>query len=259
MSEFNTDGILLKKIEYGDHDLILTFLTRSEGKITAIAKNAKKSVRRFSGSLDLFSANHIHCSFPKRKKDAMPVLSSADLAEPFEKIRTDVLKTGYACYWVEMVVAWLEEGKPQRALYDLLFFSLQMLNAGRMDTAAISLLFQIRFMSISGFSPSITSCAGCSTPLDLIPFQAVRFDFAEGLILCRNCRPQPIKNSVAVSKGTLKQLFWINTSDISRADRIRFSDYAVREGEILMESFIPFHIGRELNSLKFLKKIRISS
>ncbi|MCP4723082.1 MAG: DNA repair protein RecO, partial [Desulfobacteraceae bacterium] len=48
MSDFFTDAMLLRKIEYGDHDYIITFLTRSRGKISVIAKNAKKSVRRFS-------------------------------------------------------------------------------------------------------------------------------------------------------------------------------------------------------------------
>ena len=68
MSDFCTDAILLRKIEYGDHDYIITFLTRSRGKICVIAKNAKKSVKRFSGALDLFSVNHIQCRFPKKKQ-----------------------------------------------------------------------------------------------------------------------------------------------------------------------------------------------
>jgi DNA repair protein RecO (recombination protein O) len=59
-----------------------------------------------------------------------------------------------------------------------------------------------------------------------------------------------------VSKGTLKQLAWINTVDMARADRIKFSAVAIKEGEILLESFIPFHIGRNFNSLKFLRKMR---
>ncbi|THB75342.1 MAG: DNA repair protein RecO [Desulfobacteraceae bacterium] len=256
MSGFSTEAILLKKLEYGDHDLILTFFTRSMGKITAIAKNAKKSVKRFSGSLDLFSVNHIQCTYPKKKKDALLVLSHADLESPFEKIRLDILNTSYACYWLEMVHSWLEEGKPQEPLYDLLLFALDALNSGSMPAPTISILFQIRFMSISGFSPSITECAHCHTGLDEIQGQKVVFDFTEGTLVCPNCNHHPVKKGVTVSKGTLKQLFWINTSDIHRADRIRFSAYAVREGEVLLESFIPFHIGRDLKSLQFLKRIR---
>jgi len=43
---------------------------------------------------------------------------------------------------------------------------------------------------------------------------------------------------------------------MERADRIKFSSFAVREGETLLESFIPFHVGREFKSLSFLRRIR---
>ncbi len=68
MLDFETEAILLRRIEYGDHDVIITFMTKDRGKITVMARNAKKSVRRFSGSLDLFSFNHIQCRFPKKKR-----------------------------------------------------------------------------------------------------------------------------------------------------------------------------------------------
>ena len=90
MPDFITDAILLRKIEYGDHDFIISFLTKSKGKISVIAKNAKKSVKRFSGALDLFFVNQIHCTFPKKKKDGLIILSQADLENGFANIRYDV-------------------------------------------------------------------------------------------------------------------------------------------------------------------------
>jgi DNA repair protein RecO (recombination protein O) len=256
MSGFSTDAILLRKIEYGDHDYIITFLTRSRGKISVIAKNAKKSVKRFSGALDLFSVNHIQCTFPKKNKDSLIILAQTDLENGFANIRYDVFKTTYACYWVELIYLWLEEGKKQTQLYDLLFFVLDMLNQSDIRMEILSLLFQIRFMAISGFSPNIESCENCDTPVDDIQQKSVQFDFKEGKIICNNCLIKRSGYGMPVSKGTLKQLFWINTADIQRADRIKSSLYAIKEGEILLESFIPFHIGREFKSLNFLRQLR---
>ena len=82
------------------------------------------------------------------------------------------------------------------------------------------------------------------------------FDFKEGGLVCTGCNKKKSGYGVSVSKGTLKQLFWISHTDIRRADRIKFSDYSIREGQALMEAFIPFHIGREFKSLKFLREIR---
>ncbi|MBU1341677.1 MAG: DNA repair protein RecO [Proteobacteria bacterium] len=256
MPGFSTDAILLRKIEYGDHDFIISFLTKSQGKISVIAKNAKKSIKRFSGSLDLFSVNHIQCTFPKKKKDALTILAHAELENGFANIRYDVFKTAYASYWIELIHLWLEENRVQTDVYDLLLFSLDALHIGTISKEVLSLIFQIRFMSISGFSPNIENCDTCKTPVDLIDQKNIWFDFNEGRIICQNCIQKRSKYGMTVSKGTLKQLFWINNSDINRADRIKFSSLAITEGARLLESFIPFHIGREFKSLKFLNRIR---
>ena len=256
MLGFTTDAILLRKIEYGDHDFILSFLTKSKGKISVIAKNAKKSVKRFSGAFDLFSVNFIQCTFPKKKKDGLTILSKADLENGFVNIRYDVFKTGYASYWAELIHFWLEENKHQRDLYDLLLFSLDALNAGTLSKEVAGLLFQIRFMSISGFFPNIENCDTCKTPVDHIEQKNIRFDFQEGRIICQNCVKKRSKYGMTVSKGTLKQLFWINNSDVNRADRIKFSSFAIKEGEMLLEAFISFYIGRDFKSLQFLNRLR---
>ncbi len=66
----------------------------------------------------------------------------------------------------------------------------------------------------------------------------------------------PEEYGILVSRGTLKQLFWMNTVEASRADRIRFSPLALEEGQTLMETFIPFHIGRTMKTLRFLHQLR---
>lgn len=267
-ADFNTDAILLRKIEYGDHDLIITFLTRDRGKISVMAKNAKKSVRRFSGAMDLFSVNHIQCTFPRKNRDAMINLCQTVLENGFSRIRYDVVNTAYASYWTEIVTQWLEEGKAQPDIFELLYTALEMVDDGYIRTEVISLLFQIRFMRLSGFSPGIDQCDTCSTRLEGIDSARLWFDFKAGRVVCSRCRGSesfsrelagPFGDSTRgcwVSKGTLKQLSWINTVEMSRADRIKFSPVAIQEGETLLESFIPFHMGLNFNSLKFLNKMR---
>jgi DNA repair protein RecO (recombination protein O) len=256
MPDLSTDAILLKKIEYGDHDLIINFFTQANGKMSVMAKNAKKSVKRFSGALDLFSLDRIDLRFPKRKGGSMTILCQADLENGFANIRYNVFKTAYASFWAELINAWLEEGKAQPDLYDLLLFSLGALDAGNMKMEVISLVFQIRFMSISGFSPCIDYCNECRTGIDHIDQKNIVFDLKQGRIICAKCLGTRKTDGIMISKGTLKQLFWINTADENRMDRIRFSDFAISEGQRLLEAFIPFHIGKDFKSLKFLRQLR---
>ncbi len=256
MPDFSSDAILLRKIEYGDHDYIITFMTPGQGKVAVVAKNAKQSVRRFSGALDLFSLNHIQCSRPKRNKEGLLILNQSELEHGFANIRYDVTKTAYASYWAEMIYLWLEEGQPQPNLYRLLRFALEMLHKGEIQPQVISILFQVRLMGISGFTPNLEFCDACRIPLDRIRAGKVWFDFREGKIICPDCRVNGAGYGMEVAKGTLKQIYWLNGTPMEKADRIRLPQKALHEAETLLESFIPFHIGREFRSLTFLRQLR---
>ena len=54
MPLISTPAIMLRRIEFGDNDLICTFFSLQQGKVSLIAKSAKKSTKRFSGILELF-------------------------------------------------------------------------------------------------------------------------------------------------------------------------------------------------------------
>jgi DNA repair protein RecO (recombination protein O) len=118
MSLFSTPAILLHRLDYGDFDLILTFLSLERGKISLIAKSAKKSTKRFAGVLELFSL--IEAVARTGKGRALPVLQEATLISPFSTIRNDIRKTAYASYWCELLNNWVEKNQKQAPLYYLL-------------------------------------------------------------------------------------------------------------------------------------------
>ena len=114
-----TQAIVLRRVEYGDYDLIVTLFTPDQGKMAVIAKSAKKSVKRFPGILELFASLEVVIS-RGRRKGGLAMLQEASLKSAFFHIRESILKTAYASYWSELLNLWLEEGQPQPALYRLL-------------------------------------------------------------------------------------------------------------------------------------------
>jgi DNA repair protein RecO (recombination protein O) len=252
MSDFSTSAIMLRRIDYGDYDLIVTLMTEDYGKISLIAKNAKKSIKRFSGALELFSVMNIT---GKKGRSGLPVLKEVDLFQPFLKIRSDIAKTAYASYFAEVIVSWVEEGKPQKDLYILLKHVFDLLNRGRLSGEASSILFQMRFLDFSGLSPNLTECGNCRTGIETFEGGRIYISYSKGGILCRNCRSHRSGN-LELSKGTLKQLMWVNSGDLKKAERIKFTSRAVFEGLDFIEKFVSFHLGREPNSLNFLRQIR---
>lgn len=256
MGNFVTPAILLRRTVYGDYDLIVTLLTLAGGKRTVIAKNAKKSRKRFAGVLEPFSLLQVSCTDPKG--GGMSVLQEASLEDPCAGIRGDILKTAYASYWSEILHVWMEEGKEDFRLFYLLRDSLQLLESGAADAEGISLVFHLRFLDFSGLSPNLSRCGGCRKTTDEIPGHRLFFELAKGEILCQGCSANTASR-LDLAKGTVKQLLWIQNNDRRTAGRLKPNPVALDEGLRFLERFAVFHLGKEPKSLSFLRDLRDSA
>jgi len=253
MSSFSSPAIMIRRIDYGDYDLILTLFTLNSGKTSVIAKSAKKSAKRFSGILELFSVMDVVCRTGRGK--GLYVLQEATLRHPFPGIRSDIIKTAYASYWAELINGWMEKGQKQIELYHLFEHVLTTLDLDRIPAAALSILFQMRFMTISGLLPNLKYCTVCRKEVESVSENNFGFELKKGGLVCAECAPLGV-NKIRLSKGTLKQLEWIKCGDLSRAVRVRLSAQAIVEGLAFMEAFVPYHLEKELRSLTILRQIR---
>ena len=253
MSQFSSPAILIRRLDYGDYDLIITFLTQTQGKITTIAKSAKRSTKRFAGVLELFSLLDIVVSGKRGK--GLPVLTEASLSQPLSNIRSNINKTAYASYWAELVNDTLEDNRPQTAVFQLLTYVLKAMDANQMPDEVLSILYQMRLLTLSGLCPNLSYCCTCHSDMAEAGHHKINVDLAKGGLVCESCSPYASGHQ-CLSKGTIKQLQWLNTCDLEKASRMRFSESAMQEGLKFLEAFVPYHLGREPKSLKFLHRLR---
>jgi DNA repair protein RecO (recombination protein O) len=240
-------------VEYGDFDLILTFFTLEKGKLTAIAKAARKSTKRFGGILEIYSTLDIVCRTYRR--NGLPVLQEAVLKNAFSGIRANIIHTAYASYWVELVDTSSEEGQKQPELFRLLQFCLCQLDQKRMSPEALSVLFQIRLLLLCGYRPDLRNCRDCHRTVDELDAIEFEFDLSRGNLVCRHCMVTP-SGRLTMSKSTLKQLHWIESGELFKAGRVRLSGVAIYESLRVLEAFVPYQFGKEARSLKFLQQVR---
>jgi DNA repair protein RecO (recombination protein O) len=83
----------------------------------------------------------------------------------------------------------------------------------------------------------------------------VRFNLVKGGIACDRCVPGN-SGKILFSKGTIKQLLWVERGNLNTAARVRFTARDLKEGLEFLEAFVPYHLGKEPRSLKFLRQIR---
>jgi DNA repair protein RecO (recombination protein O) len=253
MSSLTTPAIILRRVEYGDYDLILSFLTLKEGKCSAIAKAARKSTKRFGGVLELFSSLDIVCSSSRR--NGLLILQEAALNNPYSGIRADIIRTAYASYWAELIDKSSEDGQRLPELYRLLQFCLCQLDQNQLLPASLSVLFQIRLLVHSGYRPNLRYCRNCRRSVDESDTKIFQFEMAHGGLLCQHCDIAE-SGALILSKSTLKQMHWIDSGSIYKAGRVRLSGTAIRESLTMLEAFVPYQFGKEPRSLKFLLQVR---
>lgn len=253
MGLFSTPAILIRRSEYGDYDVVATFFSLVMGKVSLIAKAAKKSSKRFGGVLELFSEIDIVGNSGRQR--GLAVLQEAVLKQPFAEIRTVPSKTAYASYWSELVNNWMEDQEEHAEVFHLLRYVFGELDRGKMSTAALSVLFQMRFLALSGHRPNLRQCAVCRKELETIPHDVLRVELRRGGLTCPGCVSESADHP-RLSKGTVKQLLWVADGDLGQASRMRFSSLALQESLDFLERFVPYHLGREPRSLKVLRQLR---
>lgn len=249
----NTPAIVLRRVDYGDYDAIITLLTLSEGRLSVMAKSAKRSVKRFGGALELFSL--LNVTFSAGSGRRLPLLQEASIARPFSKIRSDMLRTAYASYWSEIILKWMMEGKKEERMYHLLQGLLEELDEEHLSPDLLSLIFQLRFLGLSGLHPEMKHCMGCGKEIALVAAPVLMFDPHRSGLFCSQCTGH-CREALPLSKGTLKLLSWIEQGGADHVRRIRFSPRSLFEGRRFLETLIPYHLGKMPNSLIFLRKIR---
>lgn len=255
MNSFSARSIILWKKEYGDNDLIIFLLAEGYGRITAIAKNAKKSVKRFGGVLELFTL--IDAELKTTRNQAFYILSEVSLESPYERIRTNFLKTAHASYWAEILTGWIEEGHPQDEIFQLFRTALENLDKDRVPAETLGIIFQVKLLQLSGLSPDFSSCPACGEEIEKINEKKLLFDIKEGRTICGVCSAKcHDSKKLRISRGTINELRWIQKNTCSMSMRLRLNHGSISESRAILERFLPFHMGKDINSLRFLNVLR---
>lgn len=175
-------GIILAKENFSEADQYVQFLTRDWGVITALARSARKSKRRYVGGLDLFCHDEI---FLRGAPKERPYLVELSVLNSFMGLRNDlekIMAAGRATQWVRKLA---DAATPMPGVYRLLGQTLALLEkeSGPERLGLLELVYRIRLLSSLGLKPRVQSCARCgSNQTGDAPF-----DVESGGIVCRIC------------------------------------------------------------------------
>jgi DNA repair protein RecO (recombination protein O) len=248
MGRLETEAIVIDCHDYGESDLIITLLSQERGKIAAIAKGAKKSLKRFVNKLELFTFLHIVCT--EKAGSRLGFLVEAELHTSFINIRYDLQRYIIASVMLEFLLTGTKEEESDERLFRLSLWALHNINILQQPSAILS-IFLVRFFDCLGYRPNLETCNKCGQQID--NDHIYRFVPSEGSIACSACNPGGTGKGIALSHGTLKILRSAQDLPIERLHRLKISGIILKETLMLLHNYGNHLLQRDLSSWKFMR------
>lgn len=257
MRSYATAALVIRRINYGETDKILTLYSRDRGRFSAIAKGARKPISRLSGATELLTLSKFGLATGK----SLEVISQAEVSESFPSLHAELPRLAHALYLAELVDHSVEDHEPNPLLFDLLIAGLYLLQRVTPPELAAR-WFEVQLISDLGYAPDFAACAVCRAPVPGAFPEGEKFGLSAsgGSALCpRHTRVATNPDHSALTRDSLiflQTLANLNPEDANLLPSLQLPDVrSMNLARLALRRFLRYHLDRELRSLEFLDSI----
>lgn len=243
--EIKTKGIVLHEMPIGESDKRVILLTKEKGKITTFARGARKVSSKLLAGTGVFS----YGDYIIFKGKSAYNMSQVQLIESFHGIRESIEHLAYGLYVLEFAEFVTEENNPNNNLLRLILKTLQMLVKDVIDNKLVIRIFELKAMSLIGYTPEVTECVNCHIEDGLLYFSTT-----QGGMLCKTCANTD-KSTIRINKGTLYTLQYILSSSLEHLYSFKVDESISSDLDKIMKRFLQYHLNKKFKSLDFLMQL----
>ncbi len=245
---FRTEAVILRRQDFGEADRLLTLLTPEHGKLRAIAKGARKPTARKTGHVELYTLVDMLIARGRE----LHIVQQAETKEPFLRLREDLLRGSYAAYLVELLDRFTAEQDPGRGEFRLLVQALGWL-CDEDDPRLVARYYELRLLELAGFAPALHTCAIGQEPLE--PRDQF-FSPADGGVVCPDHRAG-LDRGLPLSLNALKVLRHLQRQPWHAVRQLQVGGPLHQDLERMMHAYISYLLEQRLQSVEFLRKLRL--
>lgn len=252
MTSLSTPAILLRAINYGESDRVVTLLGRTTGRLSALARGARKSQKRFGGGLDLCAIGE--AGLRERNGAELLTLERFDLQQSYASFASDLARMAHAAYAAELVSKLCAPRQAEVEVYDWLYGFLGALDRDGAGAERLR-VFELGLLARLGFGPMVATCAVCGgarfpagVPAAEVAF---RWDPGRGGAICTACgqKGRPIRAVVR-----LALVRWAATPIDATAGEPVAADVN-RGARNALADVLKLHMSGPLQSVEFIAKM----
>lgn len=235
-----TSALLLKRVDYSESDRIVLLYTKLWGKISAMAKGARKSRHRFGACLEPFCLFEAEIKIQPHRE--MGLLISTHPIKSFIKIMGNLERVACGYRILELTDAFEHDVHPFPKVFELLEKSLRVLEGGS-NPMLVRLRYEAELLVCSGLAPELDQCVSCGQKA---PFKSAFLNFSHGGLVCFNCRGKG-------SQAALTPVVWQALKDLFEH---RAGEEATFEAaDEILQSFVQYQLGKPSKAILFEKKV----
>lgn len=248
------DAVILRTVPFGEADLVVTLLARGRGKLGAFARGARRSSRRFAGSLEPFA--RVRLDVAERRGSPLLDLRGASVADPFLGLRDDLARLAHAGYAVELVRELLEDRVVNDRLLDLLLSFLSLLSTAPARSLRLR-AFELASLDAAGYAPVLTGCARCDRAIEAVAASSggsarIFFEPSAGGVVCASCVG---RRALPFDRASLALLLALQRGGLEAAERASDEGLPLDPVSRALRAFVAHHVRHELRSLAFLSEV----
>jgi DNA repair protein RecO (recombination protein O) len=246
---YKTEAIVLRSMDLGEADRVLTLLTPRLGKLRVVAKGIRRTRSRLGGGLEPFTDVQLVLAVGR----TFDVVTQAALTDAHLGLRNDLHSTAAAWYVVELADRFCEGAAESHGAFVVLAQALSGLDAAPAEVSreVVARWFELHLLGAMGFRPELTRCLECGGAIEP---EGNAYSPAAGGILCSTCGHAAL-GAQPLSADALKVLRHLQRSELPAVLRLRLGTSLQREVERLLHATISAVLERELRSREFFEEV----
>lgn len=155
MGFYKTEGVVLRRRNLGEADRLVTLLSRDRGKVTAVARGARRPRSRLGGRLE----PGVRVRALVAEGRTLDIISQVEVLDAYAALRLDLERMGVAAEVLELADRALADRHPHPEVYRLLLDALGLLRGD--SRPVVALWFAARLLVLTGHRPSLRRCRAC--------------------------------------------------------------------------------------------------
>lgn len=241
-----TDAILLRSVAYGESDRVVTLLGKTTGRVSALARGARKSVKRFGGGLGLGASGE---AVLRDRGGELMGLDGFEVRQSRLGLAADIARTAHASYAIELCDRLCGPRHPEPAVFDWLEEFLARVEGGGATLERLR-VFELGLLGRLGFGASF-DCVACGRAEEDLGDESTRWHPERGGVVCRSC----VRSGAVLIAETRRALVRLAGLTLAEADSVTLDRDLNAGCRQAIRELITFHVPGPLKSLEFIEKM----